>query len=117
MILILSADAVAAALLGALVETLGYPVGFARPAEDADQSIRRAHPRVLLVDCTDSTSCNREVLGRATMRGVSVVVFGTTAALRRVRDLAHEHRLDTLLMPADAAVLRDTLDRAMKKAG
>ena len=117
MILILSADAVAAALLGALIETLGYHVCFADPVESVDQSIRRARPRVLLVDSSDSESCNRAVLGRATMRGVSVVMFGTTEALRRGRKLVHEHQLDTLLMPADATELRDTLERAMKKAG
>jgi DNA-binding NtrC family response regulator len=117
MILIISADAVAAALLGALVETLGYSVSFARPAENADQSIRRTRPRVVLVDCADADSCNREVFGRATMRGVSVVMFGASEALRRVRELVDEHRLDTLLMPPDTATLRDTLERATKKAG
>jgi len=117
MILIRSADAVAAALLGALVETLGYPVHFARAAENADQSIRRARPRVLLIDCADADDCNREVFGRATMRGVSVVMFGTTDALRGVREMVHEHKLDTLLMPPDPGQLRDTLERAMKKAG
>lgn len=117
MILIRSADAVAAALLGALVETLGYPVRFARATENADQSIRRARPQVLLIDCSDTDACNREVFGRATMRGVSVVMFGTTHALRRVRAMVHEHDLDTLLMPPDPADLRDALERAMKKAG
>jgi DNA-binding NtrC family response regulator len=117
MILILSTDAVAAALLGALVETLGYTVRFAAPTENADQSIRRARPRVLLVDCADAEACSRELLGRATMRGVSVIMFGTTHALGRVREMVHEHQLDTLLMPPHAADLRDTLERAMKKAG
>lgn len=117
MILIVSADAVAAALLGALVETLGYSVSFARPAENADQSIRRAHPRVVLVDGAEPESCNRELLGRATMRGASVVLFGRSDALRRRRELVHEHQLDTLLMPPNTNVLRDTLERAMQKAG
>lgn len=117
MVLILSADAVAAALLGALAETLGYPVRFGRATEDVDQSIRRARPRVLLIDCADLAACNQEVLGRAAMRGVTVVIFGTTNVLGRVRNLVHEHQLDTLLMPVDPAALRDTLQRAMKKAG
>ena len=117
MILILSADAVAAALLAALVETLGYTVRFAHSTENADQSMRRARPRVLLVDCTDPESCNQEVLGRATMRGVSVVMFGTGDALRRVRELVHAHELHTVLMPPDTSDLRETLERAMKKAG
>lgn len=117
MILVLSTDPVAAALLGALVETLGFVVHFAGATESADQSIRRARPRVLLVDCADPVSCSREVLGRAAMRGVAVVIFGTGEALGRVRELVHEHQLDTLLMPPDAQTLRATLERAMQRAG
>lgn len=117
MILILSDDAVAAALLGALIETLGYPVRFARPPENPEQSIRRIRPRVLLLDCVDPTVCGDELIGRATMRGISVVIFGTRAALERVRQLANEHDIDALLMPPDADVLEATIKRALKKAG
>lgn len=117
MILILSDDAVAAALLGALIETLGYPVKFARPPENAEQSIRRVRPKVCLLDCDDPASCSDELLGRATMRGISVVIFGTTTALERVRALASEHSIDTLLVPPEPDVLDATLRRALKKAG
>jgi DNA-binding NtrC family response regulator len=117
MILILSADAVAAALLGALIETLGFPVRFARPPENAEQSIRRVRPKVCLLDCEDPSTCNDEVLGRAAMRSISVVIFGTTASLERVRALASEHAIDMLLMPPETAELDATLRRALKKAG
>lgn len=116
-ILILSADAVAAALLGALIETLGYPVRFARPPEPTDATIRRVRPRVCLLDCDDPGACNDEVLGRATMRGISVVIFGTSIALERVRALALEHNIDMLLVPPDPVQLGETLARALKKAG
>src|SRR5512133_1339121 len=76
MILILSADAVGAALLGALIETLGYDVKFARPPEAVEESFRRVRPKVSLIDCTDASVCNPEVLGRAAMRRISVVIFG-----------------------------------------
>jgi len=117
MILILSADALASALLGALVETLGYTVCFASANESADQSIRRTRPRVVLVDAADSDVSNSAVLGRATMRGISMVMFGTTAALRRAQPLANGHRIETLAMPVDGPKLRDILERAMEKAG
>jgi CheY-like chemotaxis protein len=117
MILILSDDAVAAALLGALIETLGYPVRFARPPEEAEQSIRRVRPKVCLLDCDDPSKCSDELLGRAAMRGISVVIFGTTDALERVRALATEHDIHTLLMPPDPTVLEHTLREAVKKAG
>jgi DNA-binding response OmpR family regulator len=117
MILILSDDAVAAALLGALIETLGYPVRFARPPEVTEQTMRRVKPKVCLLDCVDPGSCNSEVLGRAAMRGISVVIFGTSEALEQVRALALEHSLDTLLVPPDAAELDATIKRALRKAG
>ena len=116
MILILSADAVAAALLGALIETLGYSVRFARPPESAEQSIRRVRPSVCLLDCEDPSHCTDELLGRAAMRRISVVVFGTSDALERVRTLAALHHLDTLLVPSDADVVDATLKRALVKA-
>ena len=117
MILILSDDAVAAALLGALIETLGYSVKFARPPESADQAIRRTKPKVCLLDCEDPASCTDELLGRAAMRGISVVIFGTPDALQRVRALALEHDIDMLLMPPDPDELDETLKRALEIAG
>jgi DNA-binding NtrC family response regulator len=116
MILILSDDAVAAALLGALIETLGYSVKFAQAPESAEQTFRRVKPRVCLLDCDDPSKCSDEVLGRAMMRGISVVIFGTTPALERVRRLATEHSIDTLLVPPDPIVLEDTLRRALSSS-
>jgi len=115
MILILSADAVGAALLGALIETLGYSVTFARPPEHAEDSLRRVRPKICLLDCADPSACNDEFLGRAAMRRVSVVIFGTARALDRVRGLALEHELDTMLLPPNTASLATMLERALEK--
>jgi DNA-binding NtrC family response regulator len=110
-VLILSGDAVAAALLGFLVETLGYDVRFARPPESPSATLRRVRPRICLVDCADPESCGDEFVGHATMRGVSVVIFGTRATLDRVRDLARQHRIETLLMPVQLEALQSALSR------
>ena len=112
LVLILSHDPVAAALLGGLVETLGYDVNFARPPESADDTIRRVRPRICLVDCTDPVSCRGEFFGRATMRGVSVVIFGTPQALDRVRAVALAHNIEMVLMPPEMNDLEATLQRA-----
>jgi len=117
MILILSADPVAAALLGALVETLGYSIRFAHASERPDESIRRVRPKVCLVDCDDPTVCNDEILGRATMRGIPVVIFGTRQATARARALVTEHDIDLLVVPADPQRLVETLRTAVFKAG
>jgi DNA-binding NtrC family response regulator len=116
-LLIFSADAVAAALLGALVETLGYVVRFARPPETTEQSMRRVRPKVCLIDCQDPSACNDEVLGRAAMRGISVVIFGRSEALEQVRALALEHDIGMLLMPPTADELDETLRRSIETAG
>ncbi len=117
MVLIVSADAVAAALLGALIETLGYSVRFVRPPETTDETIRRVRPQVCLLDSGDREHCSDEFLGRAAMRGISVIVFGTRDALEHVRALALAHDIDMLIVPPDVAAMDDKLRRAMKKAG
>src|SRR5437868_1380661 len=113
LVLILSQDVVAAALLGGLVETLGYDVQFARPLESAEDCVRRVKPRICLVDCTDPVSHRSEFFGRATMRGVSVVIYGTPEALDRVRAVALAHNIDTLLMPPELNALEAVLQRAL----
>jgi len=112
-VLILSSDAVAAALLGALVETLGYLVRFYHPPEDPDAALKRERPSVAMVDCDDPTMMKDDLFGHARMRGISVVMFGTSDALRQVRQLALEHALDTLIMPASLDALDDTLRKAV----
>lgn len=112
-VLILSTDAVAAALLGALVETLGYLVRFYHPPEQPDEALKREKPSIAMIDCDDPTIMSDELLGRARMRGISVVMFGTSEALRRVEQLALEHSLDALIMPVSPNALDETLRKAV----
>lgn len=111
-VLVMSRDAVGAALLGALVETLGYLVRFFHPPERPAESLKRTRPAIAMIDCADPTLMSDELLGPARMRGISVVIFGARDALERVRELAREHALDSLLMPASL----DTLDLTLKRA-
>lgn len=111
-VLILSEDVVVAALLGGLVETLGYEVRFARPPESPEESLRRLKPRICLVSSDDPAAARTEFLGRAAMRGVCIVVFGTAEALEHVRKVAIAHNLDTLLMPPELDDLEELLQRA-----
>jgi len=110
-VVILGSDAVAAALLGGLVETLGCAVRFRRPPESPDDSLRRTRARIALIDCEDAASFSDEVLGRARMRRVGVVIFGRADALERIRALALEHHFEMLLMPPDAGTLGRVLAR------
>jgi DNA-binding NtrC family response regulator len=108
---------VAAALIAALIETLGCVVKFAAVPEVVEDSVRRWRPKICLVDCVDPAFCNGATVGRAQMRGIPVIVFGTSSALDRVGALVVEHAIDTLRMPADARVFDDALQRALRKPG
>lgn len=112
-VLILSSDAMAAALVGGLVESLGYVVRFHRVPEEPDGALRRERPAIALVDCDDATLMKEDLLGRARMRGISVVMFGSADALRRMDRLAREHAMATLVMPVSVDVLDATLRRAV----
>lgn len=111
-VLILSRDVIAAALLGGIIETLGHPVRFPQPAETAEDSLRRLRPRICFVDCDDPRACQAEFLGRATMRGVCVVIFGTPRALERARAIVMVHDVETLTMPPRLEALELLLQKA-----
>ena len=116
-VLIASADPTAAALLGGLVETLGYAVRFAKWDESPEARIRRARPRIYMIDCATTVYCNDEIIGRAMMRGVAVVLFGPPSLSRSMRELATRHDLDLVIAPVDPGPLADVLDRAARRAG
>lgn len=112
-VLILSGDAIVAALLAALVETLGFNVRFVRAPSNADDAMRRHKPRICLVNCDDRAMCSDEIIGRALMRRAAVVVFGTAAVMNQLRDFASRHELQSLLMPATIAEVEAVFERAL----
>ena len=116
-VLIASADATAAALLGGLVETLGFTVRFATVDQPPEELLRRARPRVYMIDCATTKNCTDEVIGRAMMRGVAVVLFGPRTLMREMRELATRHELELLFTPVDPGPLGDVLDRAARRSG
>ena len=111
-VLIISADPAAAALLGGLVETLGFTVQFAVVNEPREERRRRAWARIYLIDCATTPDCNDEIIGRAMMRRVAVVLFGPQALMREMRELAARHELELVFTPVDPGPLGDALDRA-----
>ena len=117
LVLILSSDAVAAALVGALVETLGYAVRFHHPPEDPTESLRRERPDVAMVDGSDRLMISEAVLGHAAMRGISVVVFGSREALDGIRALAQVHRIHTLIAPPSLGETSEVLTEVLAHRG
>lgn len=114
LVLVMSTDAVAAALVGALVETLGYDVRFSRSGEAPTVTLGRERPDVAFVDGGDQLMISDAVLGHAAMRNIRVVVFGDRAALDRIRALAETHRLEMLIVPASLDDVGDVLEAALE---
>lgn len=113
----MSSDAVAAALVGALVETIGYTVRFHRPPEDPTETLRRERPDVAMLDGTDHLMISDAVLGHAAMRGIAVVVFGSPDALDRIRSVAQRHNIHTLITPPTIDTTSAVLSRVLAHRG
>ena len=110
--LILSTDALLAALLGAAVETLGLTPAFPTNGEPPRQALARLRPRLVLVDCEHEEACASEVLGPARMLDARVVLFGSADSAERRRDLARRHGVELLTLPAPQEALTRALERA-----
>jgi len=117
LVLILSADPIAAALLGGLVELLGYEVQFASTEEGGDADLRRARPRIYLIDCETAERAASAALGHARMRGIAVVLVGPPALQLQMRELAKRHDAEIVFTPPESGPLGAALDRAARKAG
>ena len=113
-ILILADDALVAALLGALIETLGCSVQFGHQFESANDAMRRTRPSVCVLDADYRAESSDETLGHAAMRGIAAILFGTQKALDRNRALVEKHGVVTLRMPPSPADLDTALQRAMR---
>ena len=108
-VLILSSDALAAALLGAAVELAGHVPHFSRQGEPARGALLRVRPKLVLIDCDYEEGCTDEFVGPVLMTGGKVLLFRsrrteidrTEFAERlslRVVEMPLEHReLTTLL--------------------
>jgi hypothetical protein len=107
--LVLSTDALAAALLGALAELVGYAPHFARAGEAARDALRRVRPSVVLAGCDFPDACGPGLIGPAKMMGARVLVFGPPPDAARVRDCAALWEVGVLPLPPTADELRRAL--------
>ena len=108
--MIMSSDAVGSALLGALIETLGYLVAFAVAPERLSDAVRRERPALVLLDGSDPAAASHENIGHALMRGVPLIVFGPTEALRRA---TAEQRVVALELPASIEQVEAALQKSL----
>jgi DNA-binding NtrC family response regulator len=112
MVLIVSADTVGPALLGGLVETLGYRVSFNRPGERLADALRRDRPGLVLIDASDPQMF-AETLGHSQMLAVPVIVFGASDVVERACAAVGEPALARLVVPLRIEAVRAALEKSL----
>jgi hypothetical protein len=109
----LCADALPAALLGGLLETIGWQPLFAAPDEPPRDALRRLRPRLVLADPGYDAAWTAAFLGPARMLSIPVMVLGAAKSPEAAWQLAREYHLPSLLLPTDPASLARCLDEAL----
>jgi hypothetical protein len=100
-VLIFSADPVAAALLGAVVELAGHAPYFPQHEETARAVLMRVRPRLVLIDCDHEESCSDGFVGPALMTGAGVILCRSRRTQRDSREFAARMGLSTVVLPGD----------------
>ncbi|MDQ3950360.1 MAG: hypothetical protein M3282_08430, partial [Gemmatimonadota bacterium] len=80
-VLIFSEDPLAAALIGAAAELVGFAPTFPTHAESPRDALLRERPRLVLVDCDHEAACSPSFFGPVLMTGARVMLI----ASRRTR--------------------------------
>jgi hypothetical protein len=115
-VLVLSADPLAAALIGAAVELAGASPVFPGFAEEPRDALRRFRPAMVLVDCDDERACAESFLGPVIMRGANVVIFRSARSRREVSELVERLGARSITLPEDGdtllSLVRDCLERS-----
>jgi hypothetical protein len=108
-VLILSADPLAAALLGAAVELAGHVPHFPQPGEGARAALRRLRPRAALIDCDHDEACAESFIGPALMTGAKVQLFYSRRTRRDASDVARRLGLSIAELPMEPDALASLL--------
>jgi hypothetical protein len=109
--LILSSDALAAALLGGAVERAGFRAAFPQKDETLGAALIRVKATHVLLDAADLTSRDDAVIGPALMTGSRLFFFGGVRATDEVREFAGKHQARLIILPDDINRLREILTR------
>jgi hypothetical protein len=107
--LILSPDALGAALLGAAVEVSGLKVGFPAENETAREALRRMRPSHVLIDCDDATASDESLIGPALMTGARIFLFGADNRVQMRKHLAIRFHMGVIALPIDIQRLASIL--------
>jgi hypothetical protein len=112
-VLIFSADPVAGALLGAVVELAGHAPHFPQHDEAARGALMRVRPRVVLIDCDHEETCADAFIGPALMTGAQVVLYRSRRTKRESREFAGRLGLTVVELPSDQEKLTRLLQELL----
>ena len=101
--LVVSTDALIAALLGALVEQAGLVPRFAQAGESPLEAAEREHPLVVLVDCDDTDVCSELGVRRIAATGAATLLFGHSRSQAEVEETANLHGVPFFALPIERA--------------
>ena len=116
-VLIFSEDPLAAALIGAAVELVGYAPAFPTGGGSARDALLRSRPRLVLVDCEHETACTPGFFGPALMTGARVLLVGSRRAGRDPVAVGEQFGLRALSLPADLDAIAHLLRAELEAAG
>lgn len=116
-VLIFSEDPLAAALLGAAVELVGFEPTFPLGAESPREALLRKRPPLVLVDCKDEGACHPSFLGPALMTGARVLLLCGRRTRRDAAPIAARFGLRTIEMPTDLSTIARLLEAELEAAG
>jgi CheY-like chemotaxis protein len=112
-VLVLSEQPVVAALLGMLLDLIGYRPAFADDGERPEEALRRVRPVfVVLLDQEMEAAASDVFFARAAQHKVGLAVFGPRARSDRLAELAHERGVPWFEVPLDL----ESLVRAVEMA-
>ena len=115
-VLILSADTLAAALLGAAVELAGHQPHFPQADEVAQVALRRVRPRLVIVDCDHDHACSEAFVGPVLTTGAQLLLFDSRQHAADGVDVARRLGLNVVHLPDDHAVLLQRLRELLPAA-
>jgi hypothetical protein len=109
-VLIFSADVVAAALLGAVVDLAGHDPCFPRPDESPREALLRVRPRLAVIDCDHEEACSESFVGPALMTGALILLVAPDNRRHDGAVIAERLGLTVIGMPSDHERLVRCLD-------
>ena len=114
--MIFSEDPLAAALIGAAVELVGFKPTFPSDGEPPRDALLRERPGLVLVDCDHEAAWGPNFFGPVLMTGARLMLVGSRRTRRDATDVAARFGLRAMTLPADlttiAGLLRAELEAA-----